>query len=111
MTGFSQCLRVRGTDDFPRELKAALLRLTPGVLPLEQGATRGGLVDESDLDATVLEVVDKGEVIEARVGVFFTEVIGNCACGDEPAPTPAYCVVLVRIDTATGSGSFSIVVE
>jgi hypothetical protein len=111
MPDFSQCLRARGTDRFSSELKNVLLGLAPGVLPLQQGASQGGHVDDSDLDATVLDVTDDKEVIKARVGIFFTEVIGNCACGDEPVPAQAYCVLQVNIDIATAMADFTVLAE
>jgi len=111
MPDFSQCLRARGTERFSGELKNALLGLAPGVLPLQQGVTQGGHVDASNLDATVLDVIDEGPVIRARVGVFFTEVVGNCACGDEPAPAQAWCMLQVNIDTVSAAASFTVLVE
>ena len=89
MPDFSDCLQARGTAAFSRELKAALLGLDAGALPLQAGVTQGGYVDDSNLDATVLDVIDDGAEIRARIGVFFTEVVGNCACGDEPVPVQA----------------------
>lgn len=111
MPDFSDCLNARGTAAFPAELKAALLGMDAGVLPLQAGVTQGGHVDASDLDATVLDVIDDGAEIHARVGVFFTEMVGNCACGDEPVPIQAWCVLRVAIDTTTATASFSVLAE
>lgn len=111
MPDFSGCLQARGTAAFPRELKATLLGLDAGVLPLHKGVSQGGYVDASNLDATVLDVIDNGEEIRARIGVFFTELVGNCACGDEPVPVQAWCVLQVAIDTATAMASFSVLAE
>ncbi len=111
LADFSTCLRARGTPTFARELKAALLGLAPDTLPLQAGTTRGGLVDARDLAATVLTVHDHGDVIRARVGMHFTEIVGNCACGDAPYPAPAWCVLQVSIDTATARARFTVVPE
>ena len=111
MPDFSDCLQARGTAAFSRELKTALLGLDAGVLPLHAGVTQGGYVDESNLDATVLDVIDDGAEIRARVGVFFTEVVGNCACGDEPVPVQAWCILQVALDTTTAAASFSVLAE
>jgi len=111
MPDFSDCLQARGTAAFSRELKAALLGLDAGALPLHAGVTQGGYVDDSNLDATVLDVTDDGTEIRARIGVFFTEVVGNCACGDEPVPVQTWCVLQVAIDTTTATASFSVLAE
>ena len=108
MADFSACLPLRGSPAFPGALKTTLLGLPPGSLPLHAAVSQGGQVDDSDLDATVLDVTDDGAGIHARIGVFFSEVVGNCACGDEPFPAPAYCVLQTSIDTATGRATFSV---
>lgn len=111
MADFSACLPLRGSTGFQGALKATLLGLPPGSLPLHAAVSQGGRVDEDHLDATVLEVTDTGALIHARVGVFFTEMVGNCACGDEPFPANAYCLLQVGIDTATGSATFQVLTE
>ena len=40
--------------------------------------------------------------IDAEVGVFFTEVLAGCSCGDEPYAERGYCEVQVDIDKRTG---------
>jgi hypothetical protein len=91
-----------GTAGFATSLKRELLALGPATMPLHLGTTQGGIVDESSLDATVLGFEEEQGTIKARVGFFFTEIVGGCSCGDDPLASQAYCELLVLIDRATG---------
>ncbi|MBI5041833.1 MAG: glucosamine--fructose-6-phosphate aminotransferase [Gammaproteobacteria bacterium] len=97
------------TDAFAQSLKREIAYLGKGVLPLDKGVSYGGLVDDSELTVTLLRSADDGPAIVALVGVFFTEIIGGCSCGDEPTPTPAYCELHIRIDKATAEADIVIV--
>jgi hypothetical protein len=58
-------------------------------------------VDEENLAVSVFSVADAGERIEAKIGVFFSEIMVGCSCGDNPLPTHAYCEMRVCIDKQT----------
>jgi len=109
MPKFIDTVRAWQTDAFAQCLKRELMGLGKGGLPLARGVTYGGAVDDSDLTVTVLRSRDDGPAIVARVGVFFTEVIGGCSCGDDPTSTPAYCELRIRIDKATAEAQLVLV--
>ena len=46
--------------------------------------------------------------IQAKVGVFFNEIIGGCSCGDDPLSENAYCELQVSIDKVTAEAEFSV---
>ena len=94
---------------FARRLKGALERLPPGTLPLALATTQGGQVDDSDISVTLLAVRDDGNVIRARVMVFFSEIVGGCSCGDEPVSANGYCELVVSIDRRTAAAQFTVI--
>ena len=102
MAQFPHALRAWPEGRLAEALKAEIENAPSGILPLQQAVTQGGYVDDSAITATVIHSADAGDAIEAKVGVFFTEVIASCGCGEEPMPTPAYCVLGFRIDKGTG---------
>jgi hypothetical protein len=108
VTGLARALQAWDTPAFAPALKAALLGLGPGVLPLQAATVRGGQVDAGDMDLTVLASRDAGAEIQVNVGVFFVEVMGGCSCGDEPVAHPAYCRLRVCIDKASAAARFEL---
>jgi hypothetical protein len=96
------------TDAFADTLKADILGLGAGVLPLQEAAA-GGCIDEGDVEITLLGSSDSATEIHANVGVFFSEVIGGCSCGGEPAVSNAYCKLRVSIDKGNGNARFEVV--
>ena len=97
------------TNAFPRTLKRELEGLEAGLLPLHKGVCRGGHVDDSDICATFLSARDDGAVIRARVGIFFSEIIAGCSCGDDPTSENAYCEIEVVIDKETADARFALI--
>jgi hypothetical protein len=97
--------RAWNTDAFQTVLKADIRGLGAGSLPLQQAAT-GWCVDESDVQITVLGSSDSSTEIQVNIGVFFTEIIAGCSCGDAPSASTAYCELRVSIDKANGHARF-----
>ncbi len=89
------------SDSFVQTLKSEIENLKTGILPLEKGISQGGLVDDSDIAVTVLGFADDEDAIQVDVGIFFTEVVGGCSCGDEPMANNVYCEMQIRIEKAT----------
>lgn len=89
-------------------LKEELTALPTGSLPLDEGTSQGGYVDDRGVVVTVLRVCGDAAAVQARIGVFFTEIIASCGCGDEPQATNAYCELEVRIDRQTAAAVFTI---
>ena len=101
-------LRDWNTDVFPQTLKQELEQLPTGTLPLDKVTAQGGFVDDSNITATILSTTDNATAIQAKVGIFFTEIVINCGCGDDPMPTNAYCEMRITIDKNTAETEFDI---
>lgn len=106
MTKLKNALSNWGKDSFSQALKDELQNLAPGVLPLHKVTTQGGIVDDSDISVSVINVVETAENIQSKVGVFFTEIVGGCSCGDEPLAANAYGELLVTINRQNAEAEF-----
>lgn len=111
MATLHRSLSAFGSDGFGETLKQELAALGPGALPLEKGTSQGGYVDDDGLEFTVIGVVDGADAVTVRVGVFFTEIVINCGCGDDPMPVNAYCVLRIEIDRQTAGAAFTVLDE
>jgi hypothetical protein len=109
MLNLYDALVFRDTGEFPMRLKHAIEALDAGHMPLHQCVNQGGQVDASDMAVTVLDVTEVRDDIRARIGVFFTEVVGGCSCGDEPFEQPVYCELGVTIDRQSGDAVFNVI--
>lgn len=103
-----QALRDWSDRAFEHSLKAELLALEAGILPLQQGVSRGGYVDASNLEITLLSRSETPEQLSVRVGLFFNEVVAGCSCGDDPVVEPVYCELRIRIDKRDAGASFEL---
>ena len=109
MPAFTQSLRSWQSSGFSRSLKSEIEGLPAGALPLAKGTRQGGRVDDSEISATIISCSDRGDCIEARVGVFFNELVGGCSCGDEPFVANTYCELRVAIDKASAEATFAVI--
>ena len=109
MLNLYDALAFRGTTEFPARLKCAIEALDAGYMPLHQCVNQGGQADASHMAVTVLDVTEVQDDIRARIGVFFTEVVGGCSCGDEPFEQPVYCELGVTIDRQSGDAVFNVI--
>jgi hypothetical protein len=96
---------------FTRILKGEIEALGTGSLPLDQGITQGGFVDDENVAALVLNATGDDQYIDSEVGVFFTEIIAGCNCGDEPDTINVYCRLKLRINRATAEAEIRLVPE
>ena len=99
--------RAWNTDAFPAVLKAEIRNMGPGFLPLQKAAS-GWNVDESGIQITVLGSSDSATEIHINIGIFFTEIIAGCSCGDEPSASHAYCELRISIDKTNGQARFEL---
>lgn len=99
-------LRDWNTERFSRSFKREIQGLPPGTLPLQARGMQNGLVDDADLSLVILQSRETEEWLEIKTGVFFSEIIGGCSCGDEPAAENAYCEILVSISKTSAETSF-----
>ena len=109
MARLTKSIRSRGSEAFTETLKAELESLATGVLPLQKGCSRGGVADDREIAVTVLAVKQGERFIRARVGVFFSEVVAGCSCGDDPLTEHAYCEMEVAIDRESAQAEFVVV--
>jgi len=109
MTILKRSLQSYPDKEFSKVLKAEITELGEGKLPLHKGTAQGGIVDDSNLSVTVINHSADDNFIQAKVGVFFNEVIGGCSCGDDPLSENAYCELQVLIDRKTAQTSFQII--
>jgi hypothetical protein len=96
-----QALQNWASELFEQSLKQELMALDPALLPLQQGVQQGGYADGSDRAFSLLTAVDCGLQVKVQVGVFFSEIISGCSCGDDPVTENAYCEFLLMIDKRT----------
>ena len=108
---FASALQDWGTPRFDRTLKNEIEDLEAACLPLSRGTGLGGWIDGSDLAVTIISSCENGQVVQARVGVFFTEIVGGCSCGDEPFSQPVYCLLQVTIEKRTARAAFELIDE
>ncbi len=101
-------LHVWPGPDFAATLKAELEALPAGSLPLAQGGTLGGYVDDSTIVASVMGVAETAQAIDATVGIFFSEILTGCSCSEDPDIQPAYCEFAVTIDKRTAMATVSL---
>jgi hypothetical protein len=86
-----------GTAGFQAALKHEL-ESHATALPLQQGVAMGGVANASNLAVSVFSAHEDDAAIRAEVGVFFTEVVAGCNCGDDPMDLHGYCVMRISID-------------
>ncbi|MDH5633313.1 MAG: glucosamine--fructose-6-phosphate aminotransferase [Gammaproteobacteria bacterium] len=102
-------LAARDSDRFAEILKAELLELEPGTLPLHQCLVHGNQVDESDIAISILKTTREPGSLAARIGVMFSEIDAGGSCGFEPAAGNAYCEIRVIIELDTARATFAVV--
>ena len=106
MTQLTQSLRQWGQLAFERTLKQELQKLDLNQLPLHLAVTEGGLVDESPIEATIIRSEDDESQINIKAGIFFTEMVPSCSCGDEPQLKPVYCNINIIINKHSAETAF-----
>ncbi|MDH5572666.1 MAG: glucosamine--fructose-6-phosphate aminotransferase [Gammaproteobacteria bacterium] len=109
MLKLSNALSAWNTAAFPQRLKSEIENLPSGSLPLEQGTSAAGYVDDSDISVSVLKVTDDEHSLQVTLAVFFTEIVINCGCGDDPMPQHAQCEILLQIDKTTAESYFEVI--
>ena len=101
----AQCaaLRDTGAASLGSVAVGSLSALSPERLPLNACCSRGGIPDSEDWSLSCLSTVRAGSTVTARLGLFFTEIVGGCNCHDDPSRFNDYQVVTAEIDCVSGS--------
>jgi len=106
---FQQSIADYNTPVFRDGLKTQLKKLPPGSLPLDKGLTQGGYVDDNNIDVMILNETDDAQSIRVKLGVFYTEIVINCGCGDDPMPINAYCEMQMILNKQTAEAEFKVI--
>ena len=106
MIELRESLQAWGAPDFQTTLKHEIEALAKGSLPLDRCVTPSSYLDDSRISVSVMQSRETQDAIETKIGVFFTEIVASCGCGDEPTEETGYCLLKVRIDKTTGIATF-----
>lgn len=111
MISLADAVAAWNTPDFERVLKRAIERLPAAELPLQAGLTASSYVSEHRaITAMVIGATAHGARIRANVGIFYSGMLGGCACADDPTPAnenSEYCVLQFDIDRTTGAATIT----
>ncbi|MCW8955439.1 MAG: glucosamine--fructose-6-phosphate aminotransferase [Gammaproteobacteria bacterium] len=99
------------SNSFKKMLKHRIEHLRPGSLPLDKGTTQGGIVDDNNISASILAISEAEHSVNIKAGVFFTEIVGGCSCGDDPITINAYCDIIITMNKLSDELQFSIIDE
>ena len=111
MAIMSNSLRDWNSDAFGQTFKAEMEGFRKDVLPLERVIGKGNSVYDGDLEVVVNAVTDNEKFIQARVGIYFAEVVACCSCGETPPIDEAYCELDVTIDKSSAAAEFTLLPE
>ncbi|TVP85326.1 MAG: hypothetical protein EA347_09955 [Thioalkalivibrio sp.] len=106
MNDLRHSLAAFGTPDFTAVLRADLAALGPDALGLQQALSTGSTAMSDDIEVMLLRHSETPDGLCVRIGVFFTSVLGGCACADDPTPEnehPEYCELDIAIARETGA--------
>ena len=106
-----ETMRASQLENFAEIFKAEVQNLHVDDLPIQLATTQGGLVDNDDVKWMVLTLSETDDQVQVRTGVFFSEVVGGCSCGDDPYRSTGYCEMLVVIDKRNGAAKFQLLQE
>jgi len=97
-----------GSDDFPSALINRISSLPDNSLPLQQGISQGDIASERPEKITIMNSDENDAQVIVKLGVYFTEIISGCSCGDDPASLNGYCEMQLTIDKQSGDASFKV---
>jgi len=97
-----------GADDFSVLLTNSIGALPDNSLPLQQGISQGDMASERPEKITIMNSDENDVQIIVKLGVFFTEIISGCSCGDEPESLNGYCEMELTIDKQSGDARFQV---
>lgn len=104
MIHLSQSLRAWKSPDFDAVLKQEIGQLDAAQLPLQQGLSATSYALDDKFDVMVISAADDPAFIHAKVGIFYSGILGGCSCADDPTPVEPqseYCEMRVSIDKTT----------
>ena len=111
MIRLASALNAWGTADFEAVLKRELEQLDADQLPLQQGLAFTSHVADTPFRVMVIHVSEEADALRARIGVFYSGIIGGCSCADDPTPIDEqgeYCEVQLAIDKRTAKATVAL---
>jgi len=109
MTKLPRSIAAWPSGEFASTIKFELEQLARSTLPLDKATQHGGYVDDSSITCTVLNFTDEKDRIMIKAGIFFTEILICCGCGDDPVPENAYCEIMITLVKKDAEASFDII--
>jgi len=109
MVKLVESLKLWGNNDFSNTLKKELMELGVNALSIQDAATPGKFVNDSEIGITVLAITESIQYINVKVGVLFSETQWGYCCGEEePMISNAYCEICVSINKNTLDAEFNV---
>ena len=109
MVTYTQSIQNFQSDIFKHDFKYFIENISPGILPLFKCTSQGGIVDESNISASVLSITESFDTINVKTAIFFTEIVGGCNCADDPVSVNAYGELVIGINKLSKEVSFSVI--
>jgi hypothetical protein len=100
-----RALSAWGSPEFSRVFQREVEQLDAALLPLQQGLSHTSSVAEAAFTVLPLAVVDAGDCIRVKAGIFYAGMIGGCNCADDPTPVeaqPEHCELWFNIAKLNG---------
>lgn len=98
-----------GNNSFSSVLKKELVELGVNNLPIQEAATPGKFVNDSEIGITILTVSENKLNIEVKIGIIFSEIQWGYCCGEEePMISNAYCEIYLSINKSTSEVEFEV---
>ena len=103
-----ESLKHWGSSDFSNVIKNELAELGVNSLSIQDAATPGKFVNDTEMGITVLAMSENVQHINVKIGVIFSETQWGYCCGDEePMVTNAYCEICIFINKNTSHAEFN----
>jgi len=103
---FIRTIQSLNTPEFKEALKDDIQTSDPRQLPLQQGLSLSSYVGSSPFSAIILDIADVSDVLQVKTGIFYTGIIADCSCSDDPTPTDEqneYCELQFTINKKTAA--------
>lgn len=98
-----------GNENFSSVLQKELIELGVNSLPIQEIATPGKFVNDSEIGITILNISKSKLNIKVKIGVMFSEIQWGYCCGEEePMISNAYCEVYLYINKITSEVKFEV---
>ena len=109
MPKLTDSLRDWNSERFAQTLKREVEALGVDDLPLIWGISHGGVPDDTQpISVSILGLGEEADNIQVNLGVYFTETLAGCTCGEEPISMNAYCEMHLLLDKTTAEAQFKV---